>query len=142
MPKKKKHKAVDIQKAIALIGDDTIIPDRLQRYRHWGEQYLSGKKRPAKKMVDKLLLDFARDFKIWVIQKAMEAGDIPALASLASEILDRYEDRPKVSLDFESDGKGIGGIVLLPPQTHMGIKDGEAGNNLETTPRPTDRVSE
>lgn len=123
MVQRKRHKALDIEKAVALIGEDAVIPERLLRYRHWGEQYLSKKKRPTKKMVDKMLLDFARDMKIWVIQKAMEQSDIGALAGLASELLDRYEDRPKVSGDLETDGAGIGGIVLLPPQTHIGIKE-------------------
>ncbi len=137
---KPKFKKDDIATAVALIGEDTAIPKRLQRYRHWGEQYLSGKKRPSKKDVDAMLLNFARDFKIWIINKAMEHGDITALANLASELLDRYEDRPKVSMELDV-AQGVGNIIL-PPQKHVGVKDvGESDDSMETESRPPDGIS-
>lgn len=141
MGQRPKHKSVDIAKAIELIGEQSNIPKRLERYKHWGEMYLSGKKRPSKKAVDKILLEFARDFKIWIIHEAMNHGDILALASLASEILDRYEDRPKISAIPEDTGDGVGNIIL-PPQKHLEIQDGETEDNLGTPPRATDRISE
>jgi len=133
MPKIPKHKTDEIANAMAILSNEgTEIPERLLRYVKWGDKYLSGKKRPTKKMVDKILLDFARDFNIWLLQLSLEKGDFEALARIASEVLDRYESRPKADTEIVEDGKGVGGIVLLPPQNIIGVQDVEERDNMET----------
>jgi len=141
MPKIAKHKTDEIANAMAILSNEgTEIPERLLRYVKWGDKYLSGKKRPTKKMVDKILLDFARDFNIWLLQLSLEKGDFEALARIASEVLDRYESRPKAETDATEEARTIGNIIL-PPQKQVEIQNVE-GNYMAASPGSTDGVSE
>ena len=141
MPKIAKHKTDEIANAMSILSNEgTEIPERLMRYVKWGDKYLSGKKRPTKKMVDKILLDFARDFNIWLLQLSLEKGDFEALARIASEVLDRYESRPKAETDATEEARTIGNIIL-PPQKQVEIQNVE-GNYMAASPGSTDGVSE
>jgi hypothetical protein len=123
---------------------DRFVISRFEAHSEWIHKVLARKLRPDRDVIKARLLKIADDIRLALLKQVLNTWENDAspenfkrLWELATEVYDRYEDRPKVSLDL---GKAEESPIILFPRIKPvegrkeknGTRRGEAENSLET----------